>query len=134
MAPATATEAAPCPVGPPHVRQFVRVRKALATADALGVGLARKLDNDRIGVVQLDHGGCVLEANAPALDILRRGDRLLESDGALDAWLPADRSRLRRLVARALPGLWGPAPGGGSMTVRRAARSSTPSGWRLCSA
>ena len=31
-----------------HVRQFVRVRQALAAADALGAGLAGLLDNDRI--------------------------------------------------------------------------------------
>ncbi|MCY3762507.1 MAG: helix-turn-helix transcriptional regulator [Gemmatimonadetes bacterium] len=103
----------------PHVRQFVRVRHALAAADALGSGLAGLLDNDRIGVVQLDRGGQVLEANGPALEILRRGDGLLDRDGTLNAWLPADRSRLRRLVGRALPDLWGEAPRGGSMTVHR---------------
>ncbi len=52
-------------------------------------------------------------------EILRRGDGLLDRDGALDAVLPADRSRLRRLLARALPEMWGEAPGGGSMTVQR---------------
>ena len=108
----------------PHVRQFVRVRQALAAADALGAGLAGLLDNDRIGVVQLDRGGRVLEANAPALEILRRGDGLLDRDGALDAWLPADRSRLQRLLGRALPELWGEAPAGGSMTVQRSSGRS----------
>ncbi len=102
-----------------HVRQFVRVRQALAAADALGAGLAGLLDSDRIGAVQLDRAGRVLEANAPALEILRRGDALRDRDGALEAWLPADRSRLQRLVGRALPGLWGEAPGGGSMTLQR---------------
>ena len=103
----------------PHIRQFVRVRQALAAAEALGAGLAGLLDNDRIGAVQLDRGGRMLEANAPALEILRRGDGLLDRDGTLDAVLPADRSRLRRLLARALPDLLGEAPGGGSMTVQR---------------
>ena len=104
----------------PHVRQFVRVRQALAAAEALGAGLAGLLDNDRIGVVQLDRAGRVLAANAPALSILRRGDGLLDRDGALDARRPADRSRLRRLLGRALPGLWGSeAPSGGSMTIQR---------------
>ena len=103
----------------PHVRQFVRVRQALAAADALGAGLEGLLDNERIGVVQLDPGGRVLEANGPALEILRRGDGLTDRDGALDAWLPADRSRLGRLLGRALPDLWGAAPAGGSMTVQR---------------
>ena len=103
----------------PHIHRSVLIRQALAAADALGAGLAGLLENDRIGVVQLDRGGRVLAANAPALEILRRGDGLLDRDGALDAWLPADRSRLRRLLGRALPGLWGEVPGGGSMTVQR---------------
>ena len=102
----------------PHVRQFVRVRQALSAADALGAGLAGLLDNDRIGVVQLDRVGRVLEVNAPALEILRRGDALVDRGGVLDARLPADRSRLRRLLGLALPGLWGKAPAGGSMTVQ----------------
>ena len=103
----------------PHIHRSVLIRQALAAADALGSGLKGLLDSERIGVVQLDRGGRVLAANAPALEILRRGDGLLDRDGALDAVLPADRSRLRRLLARALPEMWGEAPGGGSMTVQR---------------
>ena len=103
----------------PHIHRTVLIRQALAAADALGAGLAGLLDNDRIGVMQLDRAGCVLEANAPALAILRRGDGLLDRDGALDAWLPADRSRLRRLLGRALPDVWSEPPVGGSMTVQR---------------
>ncbi len=103
----------------PHVRRTVLIRQALAAAGALGAGLAGLLDNDRIGVVQLDRGGRVLVANAPALGILRRGDGLLDRDGTLDAVLPADRTRLRRLLGQALPDLWGEAPGGGSMTIQR---------------
>ena len=103
----------------PHVHRTVLIRQALAAADALGAGLAGLLENDRIGVVQLNRAGRVLAANAPALEILRRGDGLLDRDGALDAALPADRSRLRRLLGQALPDLWGEAPSGGSMTVQR---------------
>ncbi len=103
----------------PHIHRSVLVRQALAAADALDAGLTGLLDNDRIGVVQLGRGGRVLEANAPALEILRGGDGLLDRDGALDAVLPADRSRLRRLLGRALPGWWGEPPSGGSMTVQR---------------
>ncbi len=103
----------------PHVRQFVRVRQALAAAGALGAGLAGLLYSDRIGAVQLNRTGRVLETNAPALEILRTGDALRERDGNLDARLPADRSRLRRLLRRALPKLWGAPPRGGSITVQR---------------
>ena len=103
----------------PHMRQYVRVRQTLAAADALGSGVAGLLDNDRIGALHLDRAGRVVAANEPALEILRRGDGLLERDGVLDAGLPADRSRLRTLLSRALPRLWGEAPSGGSMTVQR---------------
>ena len=103
----------------PHVRQFVRVRQALAAAEALGAGLAGLPDSERIGAVQLDRSGCVVEANAPALEILRRGDGLVDRHDVLDARLPADRRRLRELLARALPDWRGGPPGGGSMTVER---------------
>ena len=103
----------------PHIHRSVLIRQALAAADALGAGLAGLLDNDRIGVVQLDRGARVLAANGPALEILRRGDGLVDGDGTLEAWLPADRSRLQMLLGRALPRLWGEAPSGGSMTVQR---------------
>ena len=103
----------------PHIHRSVTIRQALAAADALGAGLAGLLENDRIGVVQLDRGGRVLAANGPALEILRRGDALFDRDGTLDARLPADRSRLRRLLGQALPDFLGEAPGGGSMTVQR---------------
>ncbi|MDE0005039.1 MAG: helix-turn-helix transcriptional regulator [Rhodospirillaceae bacterium] len=103
----------------PHIRQFVNVRQALSAAGALGVGLTGLLDNDRIGVVQLDRVARVMAANAPAADILRRGDGLFDRDGALQARHPADRRRLQTLLGRALPRLWGEAPSGGSMTVQR---------------
>ena len=108
----------------PHVHRVVLMRQALAASDAFGSGLAGLLDNDRIGVVQLDRGGGLLEANGPALDILRSGDGLIDRDGTLDAVLPADRRRLKRLLTRALPNLWGEASGGGSMTVQRSAGRS----------
>ena len=108
----------------PHVRQFVRVRQALAAAEALGAGLAGLPDSGRIGAVQLDRGGRILEASAPALEILRTGDGLIDRDGVLDARLPADRSRLRNLLSRALPDWRGEPPGGGSMTVQRPSGSS----------
>ena len=103
----------------PHIRQLVVVRQALAAAGASDAGLTGLLDNSRIGVVQLDRSGRVVAANAPALDLLRRGEGLSDKDGALHAWLPADSERLRTLIGGALPGLWGEAPSGGSMTLRR---------------
>ena len=82
----------------PHVRQFVCVRQILAAAEAFGVGLEGLLDNSRIGVIHLDRRGCIVEANARALAILRRGEGLRDQDGTLHAWLPADQERLQRLL------------------------------------
>ena len=103
----------------PHVRQFVLVRQALAAADALGAGLTGLLDNPRVGVIQLDRGGRVAAANDTARDILHRDEGLVERDGTLGAWLPADNVRLRRLVAAAMPAFGCGTPAGGSMTLRR---------------
>ena len=103
----------------PHVQQFVRVRQALAGADALSAGLADLLNNSGIGVLQLDRGGRVLAANDPALDILQRGEGLSDRDGALHASLPADDGRLQRLLKRALPGGGNGAPSGGSIRIQR---------------
>ena len=103
----------------PHIRQFVRVRQALVGAEALGAGLAGLLDSAGIGVLHLDRDGRVLAANAPSLDILRRGDGLRDADGVLRATLPADRGRLQRLLKRALPGAGNGPPAGGSMTLQR---------------
>ena len=103
----------------PHVHRAVMIRQALAAADALGSGVTGLLDSERIGVVHLDRGGRVLAANGPALGILRRGDGLFDRGGVLQASLPGEDERLQRLLARALPDLWGEVPGGGLMTVQR---------------
>ena len=103
----------------PHIRQFVLVRQALVGADALGAGLAGLLDNNRIGAIHLDRRGHIVETNARALAILRRGEGLFDRAGTLHAWLPADHGRLQRLMGQALPAFGGEAPAGGSMTVRR---------------
>ena len=104
----------------PHVRHFVRVRQALAAADALRAGLAGLLDHAQIAALELDRGGRVLAANASALNVLRRGDGLADRGGVLSASLPADNGRLQRLVKRALPVFGSTAPPtGGSMTVQR---------------
>ena len=102
----------------PHVRKFVQVRQVLAGAQALRSSLSGLLDNDRVGVVQLDRGGRILEANDRALEILRRDDGLFDRNGTLGAWWPADNTRLQKLLAGALPPLGGQAAAG-SMTIRR---------------
>ena len=60
-----------------------------------------------------------MEANDRARAILRHGDGLLDRGGVLSARVPADRDRLERLVADALPTAG--AAVSGSMRLRRAA-------------
>ena len=100
----------------PHVRQFVRVRRALADAEALGSSLADLLDNHRFGVIQLDRQGRIVEANDWARGLLRQGDGLFDRDGCLLARRKADNTELKRLLARALTP-FGINPSAGSMTV-----------------
>ena len=103
----------------PHLRQFVGVRQALVGAEAMGAGIAKLLDNSRIGVIHLDRNGGVLAANDRAAAVLRRGDGLFDQGGGLHAWLPEDDDRLQKLLAQALPGFGGHTPAGGSLAVGR---------------
>ena len=103
----------------PHIRQFVRVRQALDKAGALGASMTALLDTSRIGVICLDRRGEIVEANDRARAILRHGDGLSDRGGVLSAHVPADRARLERLVADALPTAG--AAVSGSMRLHRAA-------------
>lgn len=102
----------------PHVRQFVRVRQALAGAEGLRASAIDLLDDARIGVIHLDRRGRITEANELARHILRQGDGLWDQDGFLHARLPTDNARLQRLLGGALPTLFGEAVSG-SITIRR---------------
>ncbi len=102
----------------PHLRQFVRVRHALAGAGGLNAPLGALLDNTAAGAVQLDRRKRIVAANDRALDLLKGEDGLFDSDGLLHARRTADNDRLQRLLAGALPPL--PAAGiGGSLVVAR---------------
>ena len=103
----------------PHIRQFVRVRQALASASALDVSLSGLLDATRVGVIHLDHRGRLIEANTRALRLLRQGDGLFDRDGFLRARLSSNDARLQALIGRALLAFEGGPPRSGSMTVRR---------------
>ncbi len=102
----------------PHLRQYVRVRSMLAEAGALGATVTGLLDNTRAGVIQLDRGGRIVDANDSARELLRQNDGLFDVDGALRAAWPEDDSRLRDLVTRALPRI-DEQGASGSMLVRR---------------
>ena len=87
----------------PHIRQFVRVRQTLVRAQTRDTTVTTLLDNPRIGVLHLDRRGHIIEVNDRARSILRHGDGLSDRDGVLCARKAADRLRLERLVASALP-------------------------------
>ena len=102
----------------PHIRQYVRVRQALAGAGALGATLAELLDTTGSGVIQLDGRGRIVAANDAARDLLRTGGGLFDEGGLLVARTPQDNDRLQALLARALPP-FGTQGAGGSTMVRR---------------
>ena len=102
----------------PHVRQAVRVRQALHSAEAYGASLTQLLGSSLIGVIHLGGRGRLLHMNDRARALLRQGDALFDQGGHLHARLAADEARLQRLLASALPAdsLRGAS---GSMTVGR---------------
>ena len=102
----------------PHIRHFARVRRLMMDAEALGTSLADLLDNRRSGIVQLDGRGRILGANDRARACLLRGDGLRDRKGSLTAELPAEDTRLQRLLAAALPP-YGTPGAGGSMKITR---------------
>lgn len=97
----------------PHVRQYVRVRHALAGARALGETMTALLENSGVGVICLDWRG-MIAANDLARRILSRCDGLSDQGGLLRARLAAEDSRLQRMLARAV----GQLGGGGQRAVR----------------
>ena len=107
----------------PHIRQFVRVRQALAGARALNTSLVGLLDNTTTGVICLDWRGTIAQTNSVGRAVLRRGDDLIDRDGYLRARRRADDVRLSGLLAHALPRS-GAVGVGGSMTVRRPRRGT----------
>ena len=102
----------------PHLRQYVRVRSALADAGALGASAIELLTRTRMGVVQLDRRGRIVEANDSARELLGRTDGLSDPGQELHATRPEDDERLQKLLARALPHVVGRGVSG-SMLVRR---------------
>ena len=104
----------------PHLRQFVRVRRALVGTDALVASVTDLLDASRLGIIHLDRRGRVMEANDRARHLLRHGGVLSDRGGELRACNPADHARLERLLADALPTAGVPAVSG-SLLLRRAA-------------
>lgn len=104
----------------PHLRQYVRVRSALADAGALGASAIELLTGARTGVVQLDRRARIMEANDSARKLLGRRDGLADPGKESRAATPEDNDRLQALLAGALPYLVGRGVGG-SMLMKREA-------------
>lgn len=102
----------------PHIRQAARVRRAMADARALGASLAGLLENGRLGLIQLDRRGRIMEANARARDVLLKRDGLRDGGGVLTSGHAGEDEELQRLLARALP-RYGFQGAGGSMKITR---------------
>lgn len=104
----------------PHLRQYVRVRQALADAGALGASALDLLENGHAGVIRLDRRGRVAAASDRALAILNEPGGLYDRGGFLHATLPLEDRKLQGLLAAALPFPGGPGAAG-SMPVTRPA-------------
>ena len=65
----------------PHLRQFVRVRQALADARARATSAVELLGSLTTGVVELDRRGRVASANDVARALLRKRDGLVGPEG-----------------------------------------------------
>lgn len=102
----------------PHLRQFARVRHAMADAKGLGATLGDLLESRRVGIIQMDRRGRILEANDSARDILLKRDGLCDQGGVLAAGHRGENEALQRLLARALPP-FGVQGAGGSMKITR---------------
>ena len=96
------------------------MRRLVAGAEALGASLGELLDNTRVGIIQLDLRGWIVEANERARLLLWKGDGLFDEAGLLYARRGVDDAGLQGLLASALP-FFGRPDMDGSMTVRRPA-------------
>ena len=114
----------------PHLRQFARVRHAMANAGALGSSLSALLENGRSGFIWLNRRGGILEANDGARKILLERDGLHDEGGRLVARMPGEDDDLNRLLARVLSP-FGAHVGGGSMKITRI-KTPTPLVLEVC--
>ena len=89
----------------PHIELFVRVRRALVSANAVGHSHRFLLDNQRIGVIQLDYLGRITAANDMAVRELRSGQALKDNRGQLHARSPDMDRLLQSLISAAIPQL-----------------------------
>ena len=101
----------------PHLRNFIRVRQALAGAVALGSSLIDHVGHAGLAAIHLDRSGRIALANDRARDLLEGDNGLRQVDGLLRARRSQDDARLARLLAAVLPGQ-GAQGTGGDVRVR----------------
>lgn len=108
----------------PHIRQFVRVRQALADVQCSALNYAADaLGAKRIGIVLLNRFGFILEANDRARTILASGHGLSDRGGRLTPRFSEDGQTLDQLINQACE----PHPAalnGGSIPIRSSDGSS----------
>ena len=98
----------------PHLLQYVRVRRALEHANAFGRTMEAMLENNRLGIMQLDRRRRIVQANDAALTHLRGGSLLTDDVMGLRATSNADDKKLQSLLDSALN-----ASTGGSMRLQQ---------------
>lgn len=101
----------------PHMGRFLRLRRALACAQAIGRSLAGMLEDLSAGAILLDRRGRVVECNNRARSILDAGDVLTVDAGLLRALCNGEHRAFGKALAQALPG---DTPVGGSVRLARA--------------
>ena len=102
----------------PQLRQYARVHSALVEANAPGDAAMKLLESTRVGIIQMDRRGMIVEMNEQAGKLVRSCNGLSCRADSLVAVQPKDQSRLDTLLARALPRYTDQAMSG-SMVIRR---------------
>jgi len=92
-------------------------------AEALGASLAQLIENRRVGIIQLDRRGRILDANDRARRILLTRDGLRDDAGALVAEHQGENEGLQRQLGAALPSFGAHGSGGSMKVTRRKSRS-----------
>ena len=101
----------------PHVRQFVRVRQASTIPGVEPSPFSGLPGQGRFGVMQVDWLGRIVDANAFARRLLRRGDLLCDRGGVVGPRRLSDAVRFQELLAGILRPVSAPAASGW-MTIR----------------
>ena len=108
----------------PHLRHFASIQRILADSQAISHTLGGLLDNGRVGIIQLDRNGRIIEANDSATELLRHRTELLDSSGFLRAMGARENTTLQRLLSQA-QSPFGVRGSAGAMTIERPS-SRTP--------